>query len=181
MARAGASTSRTGRAARAGARRRLRILVVNGPNLNLLGAREPAIYGLTSLRDIEAELRRRAAALGAEIRTFQSNVEGELVNCLQGASGAVDGVILNAAAYTHTSVALHDALEAVKLPTVEVHLSNVYRREPFRWHSYIAPVCVGVVAGFGPRSYYLALEALCAQLREESAGTRRQTRGRRSR
>ena len=134
------------------------VLVLNGPNLNLLGTREPGVYGRTSLADIEAMVRDLAAKKGVEIDFRQSNSEGELVTWIQQAKG-VAAIILNAAAYTHTSVALRDAISAVALPVIEVHLSNIHAREDFRHKSLIAPVCKGQIAGFGPFSYVLALEA----------------------
>lgn len=138
-----------------------RIDVLNGPNLNLLGTREPGIYGTLSLADIEAGLRDRAGGR-ASITFRQSNLEGELVTWVQEAGAAGAAVILNAAAYTHTSVALRDAISGAKVEAIEVHLSNTHAREAFRHHSYIAPVCRGVIAGFGALSYELALEALLA-------------------
>lgn len=141
------------------------ILVLNGPNLNLLGAREPATYGATTLPQIEAELARRAAELGLSVRCFQSNSEGALIDQLHAARASAAGIIINGGGYSHTSIALRDALSAVALPAVEVHLSNVYRREPFRHHSMLAGVCLGVIAGFGARSYLLALDALAAHLK----------------
>lgn len=138
-----------------------RIVVVNGPNLNLLGRREPAIYGAKTLEDIERELRERAGTR-AELAFHQSNCEGELVGFVQEAGLAGAGVILNAGAYTHTSIALADAIKGSGAVAIEVHLSNVHAREPFRHHSHLSPVCRGVVAGFGDLSYHLALEALLA-------------------
>ena len=137
----------------------MKILFLNGPNLNLLGEREPDVYGRETLADIEHRLRERAAKLGAEIAFRQSNLEGELVTWIQQAKGNFDFVVLNAAALTHTSVALRDAIAAVGIPTIEVHLSNVHAREEFRHKSLIAPVCKGQISGFGPLSYLLALEA----------------------
>jgi 3-dehydroquinate dehydratase II len=137
----------------------MKILFLNGPNLNLLGTREPAVYGRLTLADIEAKVRERAAQLGIEIAFRQSNLEGELVSWIQEAKGKFDSIVLNAAAYTHTSVALRDAISAVGVPTIEIHLSNVHAREEFRHHSLIAPVCRGQIAGFGVHSYILALEA----------------------
>jgi len=137
----------------------MKILCLNGPNLNLLGQREPAIYGRTTLEDIEANVRKRATQLGATTEFRQSNLEGELVSWIQEARGRFDVIVLNAAAYTHTSVALRDAITAVGIPTIEVHLSNVHAREKFRHESLIAPVCVGQIAGFGANSYVLAIDA----------------------
>jgi 3-dehydroquinate dehydratase-2 len=142
----------------------VRVLVLHGPNLNLLGTREPEIYGKTTLAEIDAELGRRGAAAGAAITSFQSNHEGALVDRIQAARGAVDGILFNAAAYTHTSIALRDAVSGAAIPTVEVHLSNVHRRESFRHVSLLAPVCIGLVAGFGAASYYAALAALLEHL-----------------
>jgi 3-dehydroquinate dehydratase-2 len=139
----------------------MRILFLNGPNLNLLGQREPEIYGHTTLADIEARVRQRARELGAEVEFSQSNLEGELVTWVQQAKQHFDVIVLNAAAYTHTSVALRDAISAVGLPTIEIHLSNVHAREEFRHKSLIAPVCRGQIAGFGAYSYILAVEAAC--------------------
>ncbi|MCF7838543.1 MAG: type II 3-dehydroquinate dehydratase [Candidatus Marinimicrobia bacterium] len=139
----------------------MRILVINGPNLNLLGQREPDVYGAVSLAEIEARLARRAAALGvASLVCRQSNHEGELVTWIQEAPGQCDGLILNPAAYTHTSVAVRDALAAVHLPCIEVHLSNTHAREAFRHVSLTAPLCLGQIQGLGPLGYELALEAL---------------------
>jgi 3-dehydroquinate dehydratase-2 len=137
----------------------MRILFLNGPNLNLLGKREPGFYGKATLEDIEAEVRQRAAPLSAEVDFRQSNSEGELVTWIQQAKGNWDVIVLNAAAYTHTSIALRDAILAAGVPTIEVHLSNVHAREEFRHKSMIAPVCVGQIAGFGANSYILALQA----------------------
>lgn len=136
------------------------ILVMNGPNLNLLGVREPGIYGDVSLEAIRTRLEREAQALDAQVEFYQSNHEGDLVDCLHAHMGRVDGVILNAGAYTHTSVALRDAITATRLRVIEVHLSNVHAREEFRHHSYLAAVCQGVICGFGWKSYLLALQAL---------------------
>jgi 3-dehydroquinate dehydratase-2 len=138
----------------------MKILVLNGPNLNLLGIREPTIYGTLTLKDIERRVRKIAVEVGAQITFRQSNVEGELVSWIHDAKGSFNGIVINAAAYTHTSVALRDAISAVGLPTVEVHLSNVYAREEFRQKSMIAPVCRGVITGFGADSYVLGLYAL---------------------
>ena len=137
----------------------MKILCLNGPNLNLLGQREPAVYGRTTLAEIEAKVRKRAAQLGATAEFRQSNLEGDLVNWIQGAIGMFDAIVLNAAAYTHTSVAIRDAIAAVGIPTIEVHLSNVHAREEFRHKSIIAPACVGQITGFGANSYVLAIEA----------------------
>ncbi len=137
----------------------MKILFLNGPNLNLLGQREPEVYGRTTLDGIEAKVREKAASLGVEVTFRQSNLEGELVAWIQEAKGEFDVVVLNAAAYTHTSIALRDAIAATGIPTIEIHLSNVYAREKFRQKSLIAPVCRGQITGFGVHSYVLALEA----------------------
>lgn len=147
---------------------RFRVLILHGPNLNLLGRREPAIYGLRSLNEINAALYRLADQHQAELRIVQSNHEGGLVDALHAAIGWADGVLVNLGAYTHTSIALHDALLTLQLPAVEVHLSNIYAREPFRHRSRIAPVCVGQICGFGWRSYLLGLTALLDYLAERS-------------
>jgi 3-dehydroquinate dehydratase-2 len=141
-----------------------RILVINGPNLNLLGLREPEVYGHETLADIVSELRSHAADRGVELSDFQSNSEGELVTAIHDARETVDGIILNAGAYTHYSIAIRDAISGVALPVVETHLSNIHAREPFRHETVLAPVCVGVVAGFGRHSYFVALEALLRHL-----------------
>ena len=137
-----------------------KILVLNGPNLALLGTREPEIYGRTTLADIVALVTAAACEKGIAVDAFQSDVEGELVAAIGRARGVYDGIILNPAAYTHTSVALHDAIKASGVPTVEVHLSNVYAREGCRHESLTAGVCAGQICGFGPTGYVLALEAL---------------------
>jgi 3-dehydroquinate dehydratase-2 len=137
----------------------MNILFLNGPNLNLLGRREPEVYGTATLADIETKVRERAKTLKAEIAFRQSNVEGELVGWIQEAKGKFDVIVLNAAAYTHTSIALRDAIAAVGIPTIEIHLSNVHAREEFRHKSLIAPVCWGQITGFGEKSYILAVEA----------------------
>ena len=136
------------------------IYILNGPNLNLLGSREPQIYGTTSLETIEETLRDRASRAGVEIVFLQSNHEGDLVDWIHEAGAAGAPVILNAGAYTHTSVALHDAIKGAQATVIEVHLSNTHQREPFRHHSYLSPVAKGVIMGFGARSYELALDAL---------------------
>ncbi len=140
----------------------MNVLFLNGPNLNLLGQREPGVYGRATLADIETEVRARAAKLGVEVEFRQSNAEGQLVDWIQQAAGRFDAIVLNAAAYTHTSVALRDAITAVGVPTIEIHLSNIHAREEFRHRSLIAPVCRGQISGFGPASYWLALEAAAA-------------------
>ena len=144
----------------------LSILVLHGPNLNLLGLREPGIYGSLTLAEINRLLESKAMELQAEMLPVQSNHEGVLVDAIHGALGKHQGIVINAGAYTHTSVALRDAIAAVNLPTVEVHLSNIYRREDFRHHSYIAPVVIGQISGFGAQSYLLGLQALVYHLRQ---------------
>jgi 3-dehydroquinate dehydratase-2 len=138
------------------------IYVLNGPNLNMLGQREPSVYGADTLSGIEGLCRAKAAELGLTIDFRQSNIEGELVSWIQEARSKAAGIALNAGAYTHTSVAIHDALRAADVPAVEVHLSNVYKREAFRHHSFIAAAVNGVICGFGSHSYVLALEALAS-------------------
>jgi 3-dehydroquinate dehydratase-2 len=143
--------------------------VLNGPNLNLLGRREPTIYGSITLPEIERELRERADAAGANLVFRQSNHEGELVTWIQEAGMAGAGIVINAGAYTHTSLALRDAIVGSGAVAVEVHLSNVHAREAFRHHSYIAPVCAGVICGFGPQSYLLGFEAVISLLRKRAS------------
>lgn len=137
-----------------------RILVIHGPNLNLLGTREPEVYGSQTLADINAHLVSVAAELGVELNHVQNNIEGELVNAIHAARGKVDAIVINPAAYTHTSVALRDALAGVAIPFVEVHLSNVYQREAFRHHSYFSEIAVGVISGLGAYGYEAALRFL---------------------
>jgi 3-dehydroquinate dehydratase-2 len=136
----------------------MKILVVNGPNLNLLGKREPDVYGSMNLKELMTEL--SAQFQDVTISDYQSNVEGELINALQGADGIYDGVVLNAGGYTHTSVAIRDAISAIDVPVIEVHMSNIAAREEFRHNSLIAGVCLGSIAGFGANSYMLAISAL---------------------
>ena len=140
------------------------VLVLNGPNLNLLGTRQPEIYGKTTLSDVEAMCAAHGQTIGIEVTCQQSNHEGALVDAIQGAKGVHDGVVLNAGAYTHTSIALHDAIVGVELPVVELHLSNIHARETFRHTSFIAPVAVGMICGFGARGYILAIDALIGHL-----------------
>lgn len=144
----------------------MRILVIHGPNLNLLGKREPEIYGIVTLDDINKQLSALAVELGVEVSFFQSNHEGELVQKIQDAMGTFQAIVINPGAYTHTSVALRDAISSTGIPTVETHLSNIYKREDFRKHSYISGVAVGQIAGFGPDSYLLALRAACGVARD---------------
>lgn len=144
----------------------MRVLVLHGPNLNLLGKREPGIYGSVTLDDINRLLEQDAQTLQVTLSAFQSNHEGELVDAIHAASGQYQGLVINAGAYTHTSVAIRDAIAGVGLPTVEVHLSNIYRREEFRHHSYIAPIAIGQISGFGAESYRLGLHALVNHLKQ---------------
>jgi 3-dehydroquinate dehydratase-2 len=138
----------------------MRFLILHGPNLNLLGTREPSIYGARSLEEIDARLQAWALAHGVELRIVQSNHEGALIDAIHDSAAWSDGIVINAGAYTHTSLAIRDAISAVRLPTVEVHLSNVYAREAFRHTSLLAPVCRGQISGLGWIGYQLALEAL---------------------
>jgi len=142
----------------------IRVLVIHGPNLNLLGSRDPALYGSTTQAEIDAELRRRASDRGADVETVQSNSEGEIVDLVQSAIGRFDAIVINPGGYTHTSVAIRDAIEAVAIPTIEVHLSNLHARESFRHGSITAARCVGQISGFGAQSYYLGLDAALAHV-----------------
>ncbi|NKB22985.1 MAG: type II 3-dehydroquinate dehydratase [Kiritimatiellae bacterium] len=148
----------------------MKILVLHGPNLNLLGTREPNIYGSETLEDIVGLLKEKAAELGANIDSHQTNCEGDLVSAIGSSKGVYNGLLINPAAYTHTSIALRDALQAIDLPCVEVHLSNPAARESFRHHSYITAVSVGHISGFGAKSYLLALEGLIDYIRIRDAG-----------
>lgn len=141
-----------------------RILVLNGPNLNMLGTREPQTYGSQTLADIEKMIEAEASTLGLTVTCRQSNMEGELVTWIQQALGTQDAIVINPGAYSHTSVAIHDAIRAVGLPVIEVHLSNIYTREAFRHHSYVSPVALGVICGLGATGYRLALHALAEKL-----------------
>ena len=143
----------------------MHVLLLNGPNLNLLGQREPGIYGHSSLTDIEAALTREAEQEGVQLDCFQSNFEGALVDRIHQAMGVSAGILINAGAYTHTSIAIRDALAGVAIPYVELHLSNTHAREEFRHHSFLAERAVGVICGFGPASYSLALNGLLSHLR----------------
>lgn len=146
----------------------MRVQVIHGPNLNLLGMREPKVYGRTTLAEINLRIAEVAEEIGVEVVIRQSNHEGEIVDLIQATSNGFDGILINPAAYTHTSVAIRDALAAVGLPAVEVHLSNIHKREPFRHHSMISDVAVGVIAGFGPFGYELGLRALFHSIRENT-------------
>ncbi len=143
---------------------RLRVLVIHGPNLNLLGSRDPTLYGSATLPEIDGRLAERARARGADVDCVQSNIEGEIVTLVQQARGRYQAIVINPGGYSHTSVAIRDALEACGVPAVEVHLSNLYAREPFRHASLTAARCVGVISGFGPRSYELGLDAALAHV-----------------
>ncbi len=147
----------------------MRVTVLNGPNLNLLGSREPEVYGRATLAQVESLVRAEAGQLGVAIEWFQSNHEGALIDQIQGLPGRADGLVLNAGGYTHTSLAIRDALLAVKVPFVEVHLSNTFARDEIRRHSVLADVALGVIAGFGPQGYLLALRALTARLKDTDA------------
>lgn len=146
-----------------------KILILNGPNLNLLGTRQRAVYGSTTLEMIESQCRDHGRAIGVEISHLQSNHEGVLIDAIHAAKANQDGIIVNAGAFTHTSIALMDAISSVELPVVEVHLSNIHAREPFRHVSYISRVAIGQICGFGPQSYILALDALAAHLKSGGA------------
>ncbi len=144
------------------------LLILNGPNLNLLGAREPDTYGRVTLKEIEAQAKATAKGFGFQTDFRQTNLEGTLVDWIQEAETSAAGVILNAAAYTHTSVAIHDAIAAISKPVIEVHLSNVFAREEYRHHSYVSDVAAGVICGFGAHGYMLAVDALASMLRDQS-------------
>lgn len=155
-----------------------RISVLHGPNLNLLGTRDPAVYGTTTLAEIDRELTRRANARGAVVRCAQSNLEGELVEWIQQAKGWASAIVINPGGYTHTSVAIRDALDAVGLPAVEVHLSNLHAREAFRQVSVTAAKCIGQICGFGAQSYYLGLDAALAHVEATPRHGQKRQRGR---
>lgn len=147
----------------------MKIVVIQGPNLNMLGVREQNVYGPMKLEQIHAQMKEFAEANGLEIEFFQSNLEGELVDRIQECLGDADGIIINPAAYTHTSIAIRDAIAAVALPVIEVHISNIYRREEFRQKSMIAPVCASSVVGFGPFGYHLAMTGMSQIFNEINA------------
>ena len=155
-----------------------KILVLHGPNLNLLGTRDPSVYGTTTLAEIDAELARLAKKRDAKVRSIQSNLEGELVNAIQEAKEWAAAIVINPGGYTHTSVAIRDAIDAVALPAVEVHLSNLHAREPFRRESITAARCIGQICGFGAQSYYLGLDAALARV-EATARDGKKSQGRR--
>ena len=142
------------------------LLLINGPNLNLVGKREPTIYGSQTLEDIQEELLTLASELGTKLRFFQSNSEGEMIDCIHNSAGSIDGILINAGAYTHTSIALRDALLGVAIPYVEVHLSNIYSREEFRHKSFLSDKALGLVCGFGANSYQLALQGIVSYLKK---------------
>ena len=148
---------------------KMNILLIHGPNLQLLGKRQPEIYGSQTLEDINLHLSEIALQRGVELKTFQSNHEGEIVSCIGDHIDWADGVLINPAAYTHTSVAIRDALSAVNLPVIEIHLSNIYARESFRHHSYISAIAIGVIDGFGAYSYDLALDAMIHILKQPNS------------
>lgn len=150
----------------------MKIVVIQGPNINMLGLREVGIYGAMKMEEIHEQMKIAASQSNAELEFFQSNFEGELIDKIQECLGTADGIIINPAAYTHTSVAIRDAIAAVSLPTIEVHISNVYRREEFRQKSLISPVCSGTIVGFGPFGYHLALMGIlqiCDQIEKLKA------------
>ena len=147
----------------------MKIVVIQGPNLNMLGIREPQVYGPMKLEQIHTQMREFATQSGLEIEFFQSNFEGELVDKIQECYGDANGIIINAAAYTHTSIAIRDAISAVNLPTIEVHISNIYRREEFRKQNMIAPVCTSSIVGFGPFGYHLAMVGMVQIMNEIKA------------
>lgn len=138
----------------------MKILVINGVNMNMLGFRETEKYGTMTLKDLEKDLYAFSFELGIDLETYQSNIEGEIVEKIHSAKDGIDGIIINAGAYTHTSIAIRDAISAVNIPTIEVHMTNIYKREEFRHHSYLAPVCIGQISGFGANSYKLGLKAI---------------------
>ncbi len=138
----------------------MEILVINGVNMNMLGFRETEKYGTLTLKDLEKELYAFSFEQGVDLKTYQSNIEGEIVEKIHSAKDEIDGIVINAGAYTHTSIAIRDAISAVNIPTVEVHMTNIYKREEFRHHSYLAPVCIGQISGFGVNSYKLGIKSL---------------------
>ena len=145
----------------------MKILVINGVNMNMLGTREPDKYGSKTLKDIEKEIYSYSFKLGVDIETYQSNIEGEIVEKIQSAINTFDGIVINPAAYTHTSIAIRDAISAVSLPAVEVHMTNIYSREDFRQKSIIAPVCIAQISGFGSESYKLGLQGIVSYLKNQ--------------
>lgn len=138
----------------------MKILVINGVNMNMLGFRETEKYGTMTLKDLEKDLYAFSFELGIDLETYQSNIEGKIVEKIHSAKDGIDGIIINAGAYTHTSIAIRDAISAVNIPTIEVHMTNIYKREEFRHHSYLAPICIGQISGFGANSYKLGLKAV---------------------
>ena len=146
----------------------MKILIINGVNMNMLGFRETEKYGSMTLKDLEKDLYTYSFKLGVDIETFQSNFEGEIVEKIHSAKDNFDGIVINAGAYTHTSVAIRDAISAVNIPTVEVHMTNIYKREEFRHHSYLAPVCIGQISGFGTNSYKLGLNAVIEYIKHHT-------------
>ena len=146
----------------------MKVLIINGVNMNMLGLREPEKYGSMTLRQLEKELYAYSFELNIDIETFQSNSEGEIVEKIHNAKDSFDGIIINAGAYTHTSIAIRDAISAIAIPCIEIHMTNIYKREEFRHHSYIAPVCIGQISGFGADSYKLGLKAIVDFLRSDN-------------